>query len=152
MHEAWWNREKNDVDNRRTRASILRAAISNASNKRTLRQWARAALFEHTVAQDQARVAPVEQSALPRGIDGHLLSILRFRRRLEPHTSSISRRQGRLERPFGARSGPGPSGHFPSQRGPGWSCHFERAALLRQARPAIRLSPGRCGSWPGSMS
>ena len=67
MHEARWNREKDDADNRRTRASILRAAISNASNERTSPQWARAALFEHAVAMapEQAPAAPVEHSALP---------------------------------------------------------------------------------------
>ena len=32
MHEAKWNREEDDADNKRTRASILRAVISNASD------------------------------------------------------------------------------------------------------------------------
>ena len=39
-----------NADDRRSRANILRVAISNASNERTSRQWARAALFEHAVA------------------------------------------------------------------------------------------------------
>lgn len=73
-----------------------------------------------------------------------LLSIMsRLHSRFERHLPSILRLQATLERLFRAlrlwARRPGPSGHFPSQRGPGWSCHFERAALLRQARPAIRL-------------
>ena len=152
MHEARWNRAKEDADNRRTRASILRAAISNASNERTSRQWARAALFEHAVAPEEARAAPVEHSALPRWLEGHQSSISRFRSRFERHLSSILRLQGTLERPFRAScgAGPGSSGHFASQlrlrarlerpfrascgSGPGSSGHFEPTAAPGQAR------------------
>ena len=65
MHEAKWSRSKVDADNRRTGVSTFRAAISNASNERTSRLWARAALFEHAAAPRHARAAPVEHSAPP---------------------------------------------------------------------------------------
>ena len=117
MHEARWNRVKDDAGNRRTRASILRAAISNASNERTSRQWARAALFEHAVASEEARAALIEHSALLRCRGGHQSSISRFRIGFERHLSSILRLRGTLERPFRAScgAGPGSSGHFASQ-------------------------------------
>ena len=46
MHEAKRSRAKADAENGRTGDSIFRAAISSASNERTSRLWARAALFE----------------------------------------------------------------------------------------------------------
>ena len=155
MHEARWNRAKDDAGNRRTRASILRAAISNASNERTSRQWVRAALFEHAVAPEEARAAPVEHSALPRWRGGHQSSISRFRNRFERHLSSILRLRGTLGRPFRAScgAGPGSSGHFASQlrlrarferpfrascgSGPGSTGHFEPFAAPGQARAVI---------------
>ena len=117
MHEARWNRAKDDAGNRRTRASILRAAISNASNERTSRQWVRVALFEHAVAPEEARAAPVEHSALPRWRGGHQSSISRFRSRFERHLSSILRLRATLKRLFRAScgAGPGSSGHFASE-------------------------------------
>ena len=127
MHEARWNRAKNDAGNQRTRARILRAAISNASNERTSRQWTRTALFEHAVAPEKARAALVEHSALPRWLEGHQASISRFRSRFDRHLSSILRLRGTLERPFRASCG----------AGPGSSGHFE---------PPFRA---RCGSGPG---
>ena len=115
-HEARWNREKNDADNRRTRAS-----------KRTSRQWAREALFEHAVAPEQARAVLVELSALPRWLEGHQSSISQFRSRFERHLSSILRLRGTLERPFRASCG----------AGPGSSGHFEPTAAPCQARATI---------------
>ena len=50
MREARWSRVKDDADNKRTRGSILRAAISSASNERTSRLRERAALFKLTAA------------------------------------------------------------------------------------------------------
>ena len=133
MHEARWSREKDDADNRRTRGSILRAAISNASNERTSRLWARAALFEHAVAPEQARAAPVEHSALPRRLGGHQSSISRFRSRFERHLSSILRLWGTLERPFRASCG----------AGPGSSSHFASQLRLRARLEGANV--GRCG-------
>ena len=139
MHEARWNREKDDADNKRTRASTLseRPSRTQASNERTSRQGARAALFEHVVA---ARAAPVEHSALPRRLQGHQSSISRFRSRFERHLSSILRLRGTLEQPFRARcgAGPGPSGHFASQ--------------LRLWARLERPFRANSGSGPGSMS
>ena len=153
MHEAKWNREKDDTDNKRTRASILRTAISNASNERTSRQWARGELFEHAVAPEQARAAPVEHSALPRWLERHQSSILLFRSRSERHSSSILRLRSRLGRPQSS---------FLRLRGSRLERPFrEPAAAPGQARAAIsshlrlraRLEgPFRvsCGSGPGS--
>ena len=59
MHEAKWNREKDEADNRRTRGSILRAAFSKASNERTSRLYARAVLFEHVVVPELVLAVPV---------------------------------------------------------------------------------------------
>ena len=126
MHEARWNREKDDADNRRTRASILRAAISKASNERTSRQWARAPLFEHAVAPEQARAAPV--------------SILHFR--------GGSKGTSRAFRGSGADSS-GTCRAFCGS-GPRSSGHFEPAVALGQARAAI--SRASCGSGPDSSS
>jgi hypothetical protein len=159
MHEARWNREKNDADNKRTRASILRAAISNASNERTSRQWARAALSEHTVAPEQARALPVEHSALPQWLEGQQSSISRFQNiqnKFERHLSSNLRLRGTLERPFRASCdfGPSSSGHFTSQlrlraklerpfrasscgARPSSSGYFELAVAPGQARTVI---------------
>ena len=152
MHEARWYREKKDADNRRTRASILRAAISNASNERTSQQWAREALFGHDVAPEQARAAPVEHSALPRWLEGYLSSISRFQSRFERHLSSILRLWGTPEQQFRAScgAGPGSSSHSASQlrlrarlerpfrahcgSGAGSSGYFEPAAAPGQAR------------------
>ena len=139
MHEAGWSREKNDADNRRTRGSILRAAISNASNGRTSRLWTRAALFEHAVAPEQARAVPVEHSAPPQWIEGHPSSILRFRSRLERHPSSILRLRGRLERPFRASCGSEPGATTETSAG----AMFSRKAEVMNAQIASETPEAR---------
>ena len=62
LHEARWSGEKDDADSRRTRGSVLRAAILSASNESTSCLWARAALFGQAVAPEQARAAPAKHS------------------------------------------------------------------------------------------
>ena len=141
MHEAKLSRAKVEADNR-TGGSIFRAAISSASNQRTSRLWARAALFE-----------PLGWLKL------HPSSILRFRggssgtRRAfcgSGADSSGTHRAfcgsgadsigtfrvfcgGGLERPFRAICGPGAgsSGHFEPSAAPGRA----RAAILAEALP-----------------
>ena len=137
-----WNREKDDAGNGRTRASILRAAISNASNERSSRQWARAALFEHAVAPEEAREALVKHSALPQWLGGHQSSISQFWSRFERHLSSILRLWGTLERPFREpAAAPGQARAVISRAscgsGPGSTGHFELAAAPGQAQTAI---------------
>ena len=152
-HEARGYRAKDDADNRRTRASILRAVITKANNERTSRQWARMALFEPVVAPEEARAAPVEHSALPRWLGGHQSSISRFQNKFEQHLSSILRLRGTLERPFRAScgAGPGSSGYFasPLRLQARLEQPFrEPAAALGQARAAIsslQLRPGPSG-------
>ena len=61
--------------NGRTRASGLQAAISTTNNAGcTGRQLPRAALVEHPMAPEQARVAPNKHSALALYLQGHLSS------------------------------------------------------------------------------
>ena len=142
MHEAKWSRAKIDADNRRTRGSTFRAAISSARNKRTSRLWARAALFEHAAvpgqarappaehpaAPGQARAAPVEHSAAPGQARAapveHSAASGQTREapveyspapgRARAAISTHLRPRGGLERPFRAicGSGPGSSGHM----------------------------------------
>ena len=124
MHEAKSSRATVVADNRRTRVSTFRAAISNANNERTSRLLARAALFEHAAATRQARAAPVEHSAPPGLLERHPSIILRFRGRLERHPSSILQLRGKLDR------------------------HFSRILLLRgELEQPFRAI---CGSRPGS--
>jgi len=141
MHEAKSSRATVVADNRRTRVSTFRAAISNANNERTSRLLARAALFEHAAATRQARAAPVEHSAPPGLLERHPSIILRFRGRLKRHPSSILRLRTRLELhfssilllwgwlelPFRASCG----------SGVGSISHFEPSAAPGQARAAI---------------
>jgi hypothetical protein len=132
MHEARWSREKYDADNRRTRGSILRAAMSNASHERTSRVWARASLFETAAA---------------------ISSQLRLRARLErpfrANCGSGPRSSGHFARQLqsfraNCGSGPGSSGHFEPTAAPGQA----RAAISSQQRLRARLevaNVGRCG-------
>jgi len=165
MHEARWSRAKDDADKRRTRGSIFRAAISSARNERTSRLWARAAPFEHAAAPGQARAAPIEHSAAREAPVEH--SALPGQARAAPveysaapgqaraAISSHLRPRGRLERPFRAICGSGPSssghiraicgpgagssGHFEPSAAPGGfeRRHFEPAAAPGKARAAI---------------
>ena len=127
MHESRWNREEDDADKELTRASILRAAISNASHERISRQWARAVLFEHAVAP-QSRLERIPSS------------ILHFRGGSKG-TSQAFRSSG-TDSIATCRA-------FCGSRARS-SCHFEPAAALGQARAA--MSRARCGSRPGSRS
>ena len=140
MHDAKRSRAKVDADKRRTGGSIFRAAISSARNERTSRLWARAALFEHAAAPEQARAAPVGHPAVP------------GQARAAPVEHSAA--------PGQTRAAPVEHSAAPGQTR---SALFEPSAAPGRARGAIssqlRLLGGLeqpfraiCGSGPGSSS
>ena len=154
MHEAKWNREKDDADNRRSRTSILRAAISNASNERErhfssmLWRQSRLERFRSSILHFRGGSKGTSWAFRRSGADSNGTcrafcgSGARSSGHFEP-AAALGQARAAISR-ASCGSGPGSSGHFEPAAAPGQA----RAAISSQLRLRARLEVGnlgRCG-------
>ena len=164
MHEAKWNREKDDADNRRSRTSILRAAISNASNERErhfssmLWRQSRLERFRSSILHFRGgskgtswafRRSGADSNGTCRafcgsraGSSGHYEPTAALGQSWTAFSSQL-RLRANLARPFRTSCGfrPGSSGHFEPAAAPGQA----RPAFSSQLRLRARLEVGNLG-------